>query len=71
MKSMSVAQAQVLLGLSHVVQRIDAEAQIRYLTNVDLCELSTTDAHQYRRRVEIPQTMGREWNFFEPRITMM
>jgi rhamnose utilization protein RhaD (predicted bifunctional aldolase and dehydrogenase) len=58
-KSMSVAQAQVLLGLSHVVQRIDAEAQIRYLTNVDLCELSTTDTDQYRRRVEISQPMGR------------
>jgi rhamnose utilization protein RhaD (predicted bifunctional aldolase and dehydrogenase) len=51
-KTMSVAQAQVLLGLSHVVQRVDAKAPIRYLTNADLRELSTKEADGYRRRVE-------------------
>jgi hypothetical protein len=45
---MTVAQTQVLEGLSQVVQRIDAEAPIRYLTTADLDELSTTDAHRYR-----------------------
>ena len=45
---MTVAQTQVLEGLSQVVQRIDAEAPIRYLTTADLDELLTTDAHRYR-----------------------
>jgi len=35
-------------GLSQVVQRIDAEAPMRYLTTADLDELSTTAAHRYR-----------------------
>jgi rhamnose utilization protein RhaD (predicted bifunctional aldolase and dehydrogenase) len=46
---MTVAQSQVLEGLSQVVQRIDAEAPIRYLTTADLNELSTTAAHRYQR----------------------
>jgi rhamnose utilization protein RhaD (predicted bifunctional aldolase and dehydrogenase) len=47
-RNMTITQTQILLGLSHVVRRIDAEAPIRYLTTTDLDELSTTDAHQYR-----------------------
>jgi rhamnose utilization protein RhaD (predicted bifunctional aldolase and dehydrogenase) len=46
-QNMTLAQTQVLLGLSHVVQRIDGEASIRYLTKADLDEL-VTDAHRYR-----------------------
>ena len=51
-QDMTVAQTQVLGGLSQVVLRIDAEAPIRYLTAADLAELSTSDAQLYRHRVE-------------------
>ena len=49
---MTVAQTQVLEALSQVVQRIDADVPIRYLTAADLAELSTADAQRYQRRVE-------------------
>jgi rhamnose utilization protein RhaD (predicted bifunctional aldolase and dehydrogenase) len=47
-QNMTITQTQLLLGLSHVVQRIDAEAPIRYLTTADLDDLSMTDARRYR-----------------------
>jgi rhamnose utilization protein RhaD (predicted bifunctional aldolase and dehydrogenase) len=47
-KNMTVAQAEVLLGLSHVVQRIEANAPIRYLTSADLEDLLAADVHHYR-----------------------
>ena len=48
----TVAQTQVLKALSQVVQRIEAEAPIRYLTAAELAELSTADTQRYQRRVE-------------------
>jgi len=45
-QNMTLTQTQMLLGLSDVVQRIDAEAPIRYLTTADLDELSRMDAHR-------------------------
>jgi rhamnose utilization protein RhaD (predicted bifunctional aldolase and dehydrogenase) len=47
-QNMTITQRQILLGLSHVVQRIDAEATTRYLETADLDELSRTDAHWER-----------------------
>lgn len=44
-QNMTLTQTQMLLGLSDVVQRIDAEAPIRYLITADLDELSRMDAH--------------------------
>ena len=51
-QDITVAQTQVLQGLSEVVQRIATETSIRYLTAADLAELSTTHAQRYQRRVE-------------------
>jgi hypothetical protein len=51
-QQMTVAQTQVLEGISQVVQRIDAKAAIRYLTAADLAEWSTADAQRYQGRVE-------------------
>jgi rhamnose utilization protein RhaD (predicted bifunctional aldolase and dehydrogenase) len=47
-QNMTITQTQVLLGLSHVVRRIDAEAPIRYLTTADLDELSTVHLRSER-----------------------
>lgn len=49
---MTAVQTQVLEGLSHVVQRIDSEVPIRYLTAAELAELSGVDAQRYECRVE-------------------
>ena len=51
-QDITVAQTQVLEGLCQVVQRIEAEAPLRYLTTADLAELWTADAHSYRNHVE-------------------
>jgi rhamnose utilization protein RhaD (predicted bifunctional aldolase and dehydrogenase) len=49
---MSVTQMQVLIGLTMVIQRIGAEAHVRYLTGCETAELLSTDAYQYRQSVE-------------------
>ena len=51
-RHMTVAQTQVLDGLSLIVQRIDSETPIRYLTAAELAELSGADAQRYECRVE-------------------
>jgi ribulose-5-phosphate 4-epimerase/fuculose-1-phosphate aldolase len=45
--SMTDTQRSVLSGLLQVVRRIDEAAPIRYLTEADVSELLTTDAHRY------------------------
>ena len=60
-QNMTITQTQMLLGLSQVVQRIDAEATIRYLTTADLDGLSTTDAHFWSTRDSKPEFLGSRW----------
>jgi len=60
-QNMTITQTQMLLGLSQVVQRIDAEATIRYLTPADLDGLSTTDAHFWSTRDSKPEFLGSRW----------
>jgi rhamnose utilization protein RhaD (predicted bifunctional aldolase and dehydrogenase) len=49
---LTVTQMQVLVGLAHVIQRIEQGAQVRYLTQEETAELLTTDAYRYRENVE-------------------
>ncbi len=48
----TVTQMQVLIGLAHVIQRVESGAPIRYLTGQEVSELMTTDVHRYRESVE-------------------
>ncbi len=49
---LTVTQMQVLIGLAHVIQRIEKGAQVRYLTGQEMAELLSTDAYRYRENVE-------------------
>lgn len=49
---LSVTQMQVLLGLAQVIQRIEPDAPIHYLSEAETAELLSTDAYRYRDNVE-------------------
>jgi rhamnose utilization protein RhaD (predicted bifunctional aldolase and dehydrogenase) len=49
---MTVTQMQVLTGLARVIQRIGADATVRYLTDRETEELYSMDACRYRQSVE-------------------
>ncbi len=51
-EQMTLAMTQVLIGLSQVIQRIEAGAPVRYLSEFEIGELLSTDAYQYRQQVE-------------------
>lgn len=51
-EQMTFATMQVLIGLAKVIQRIDASACVRYLSDFEVDELLTTDAYHYRQQVE-------------------
>ena len=49
---MSVTQMQILIGLARVIQRIDQDACIRFLTEQETAELLSTDNYRYRENAE-------------------
>jgi rhamnose utilization protein RhaD (predicted bifunctional aldolase and dehydrogenase) len=49
---MTVTQMQVLIGLAQVIQRIELDAEVHYLTEQETAELLSTDAYRYRENVE-------------------
>ena len=49
---LTVTQMQVLIGLAHVIQRIEEGAPVRYLSEQEMAELLCTDAYRYRENVE-------------------
>jgi rhamnose utilization protein RhaD (predicted bifunctional aldolase and dehydrogenase) len=51
-EDISLAQTQVLIGLAQVIQRIDPEARVRYMSDLELEDLLNTDAYHYRQQVE-------------------
>jgi rhamnose utilization protein RhaD (predicted bifunctional aldolase and dehydrogenase) len=51
-EQMTFATTQVLIGLAKVIQRIEAGARVRYLSEFEVGELLTTDAYHYRQQVE-------------------
>lgn len=48
----TTCELEVLDGLSQVVQRIDEQAPLRYLTEPEMANILTVEAHQYRRLVQ-------------------
>jgi rhamnose utilization protein RhaD (predicted bifunctional aldolase and dehydrogenase) len=54
---LTVTQMQVLIGLAHVIQRIEPGSQVRYLTEQEMAELLSTDAYRYRENVESRATL--------------
>jgi rhamnose utilization protein RhaD (predicted bifunctional aldolase and dehydrogenase) len=51
-ESMTAAEREMLLGLAEVVQRIDVDASIRYLTQTELTNVMNAEAYRYRSLVE-------------------
>jgi rhamnose utilization protein RhaD (predicted bifunctional aldolase and dehydrogenase) len=51
-ETMTRAEREMLLGLAEVVQRIDVEANIRYLTQAELTSVLNAEAYRYRELVE-------------------
>ena len=51
-EGMARTQYAVLSGLMQVVQRIEASAAIRYITDAELADLLSADAYRYRQSVE-------------------
>jgi rhamnose utilization protein RhaD (predicted bifunctional aldolase and dehydrogenase) len=49
---MSITQMQVLIGLAQVIQRIQGDAPVRFLTEEESAELLNTAAYRYRENVE-------------------
>jgi rhamnose utilization protein RhaD (predicted bifunctional aldolase and dehydrogenase) len=49
---MTRAELETLVGLAHVAQRIDADAPLRYLNDLELHNLLKAEALQYRQLVE-------------------
>lgn len=50
--TISASQRAILNGLLETVQRIDAVALLRYLSEDEIATLMNQDAHRYRLRVE-------------------
>jgi rhamnose utilization protein RhaD (predicted bifunctional aldolase and dehydrogenase) len=50
-KNMSAAEREMLLGLAEIVQRIDANARLRYLSESAVASVLNADTYQYRARV--------------------
>lgn len=48
----TVTQMQVLIGLAQVIQRIEPDAPVHYLTDLETAEIMSTDAYRYRENVE-------------------
>ena len=51
-ETMTRAEREMLLGLAEVVQRIDVEANIRYLSQAELTSVLNAEAYRYRGLVE-------------------
>lgn len=51
-ESMTAAEREMLLGLAEVVQRMDVDASIRYLTQAELSNVMNVEAYRYRSLVE-------------------
>ena len=49
---MTLAEQETLIGLAHVVRRIDASAPLRYLTPSEALALSNGEAESYRRAAD-------------------
>ncbi len=57
-RTISRADYEMLRGLMEVVQRLDDDVPIRYLTNAEVAEVLSEDAYRYRALVETTTSCG-------------